>query len=135
MTMSSVGINSNEPNHTSPKWMLWFALFVSGITALVWFIDMVVILLCDLLFGCVVLTWEAALHVFLVSCSAATVIWAWKKPFAGGLIMLLWGVALSIFAYLTSYPYQFISTLATGVPFTIAGALFILYGVTNSRNL
>lgn len=128
---------SGEPEEVRAKlkhpWLVWLARLISTVVTLVWFIDMIVIMLCDLLFGCVVITWEAALHVTMVTLSILSLVFAWKKPFWGGMVMILWGLALSVFAYLTSHPYEFISTLITGIPFIIAGILFVAFGQSNKK--
>jgi hypothetical protein len=39
--------------------------------------------------------------------------------------MILWGLAFAAIAYMTSRPHQAVSMLVSGVPFLIAGSLFL----------
>ena len=105
--------------------MRWPARTISLLATAIWFLIMLDIILCEFVVGCITITWETAFLVFLVVASALSVIFAWRREGIGGLVMILWGLMFSIIAYITSRPYQIVSILATGVPFIIAGSLFL----------
>jgi hypothetical protein len=105
--------------------MGWVARAVSLLATAIWFLIMLDIILCEFVVGCITITWETAFLVFLVAVSALSVVFAWRREGAGGLAMIIWGLAFTVIAYVTSHPYQIVSMLATGVPFIIAGSLFL----------
>jgi hypothetical protein len=71
------------------------------------------------------LSWEHVLLVGLVTASVLSVIIAWRRESIGGIVMILWGLAFASIAYVTSRPLQAFSILVSGVPFLIAGSLFL----------
>jgi hypothetical protein len=103
----------------------WAARIISSLAAAAWLLIMLDILLCEVVVGCVTITWETGFLVFLTAVSVLTVALAWRWEGIGGLVMMLWGLAFTIIAYATSHPYEIISMLATGAPFMIAGSLFL----------
>ena len=66
-----------------------------------------------------------ALLAGLVIASVLSVLIAWRRENVGGFIMILWGFVFSSIAYMTSRPQQVFSMLVSGVPFLIAGLLFL----------
>jgi hypothetical protein len=114
-------------NGTQPvaKWMRWIALIISSLAAAFWLLILIDILLCDLVVGCVSVTWDMALLLFLVVASIASVAIAWRWESIGGPVLIFWGLAFTAIAYVTSRPHQAFSMLVTGVPFLIAGLLFM----------
>jgi len=114
-------------NDTQPvaQWIRWIALAISSLTAAYWLLILINILLCELVVGCVSVTWDIALLLFLVVASIASVIIAWRWENIGGPVLIFWGLAFTAIAYGTSRPHQAFSMLVTGVPFLIAGLLFL----------
>ena len=114
-------------NDTQPvaQWMRWTALAVSSLAAAFWLLILIDILLCDLFVGCVSVTWDIALLLFMVIASIASVAIAWRWENIGGPVLIFWGLAFTAIAYVTSRPHQAFSMLVTGVPFLIAGLLFL----------
>lgn len=115
-------------NGTQPvaQWMRWIARIISSLAAAFWLLILIDILLCDLLVGCVSVTWDMALLLFLVVASVASVAIAWRWENIGGPVLIFWGLAFTAIAYVTSRPHQAFSMLVTGVPFLIAGLLFLV---------
>lgn len=103
----------------------WAARIISLLAAAAWFLIMLDILLCELVFGCITITWETGLLVLLAVVSMLSMICAWRWEGPGGVVMVLWGLLFTIIAYATSHPYELFSILVTGVPFLIAGSLFL----------
>ena len=114
-------------NDTQPvaQWIRWIALAISSLTAAYWLLILINILLCELVVGCVSVTWDIALLLFLVVASIASVAIAWRWENIGGPVLILWGLSFTVIAYVTSRPHQAFSMLVTGVPFLIAGLLFL----------
>jgi hypothetical protein len=104
----------------------WLARGISTIAAGIWLLIMLDILACDVLVGFVCLNWEMALLVGMATLSLLTLILAWRQEGLGGFVMILWGIVFSAIAYVTSRPQQFYSMLVSGVPFLIAGLLFMV---------
>ena len=114
-------------NGTQPKmkWIRRIALIIGSLAAAFWLLILIDILLCDLVVGCVSVTWDMALLLFLVVASIASVAVAWRWESIGGLVLIFWGLAFAAIAYVTSSPHQAFSMLVTGVPFFIAGLLLM----------
>ena len=114
-------------NDTQPvaQWLRWIALAISSLTATFWLLILIDILLCDLVVGCISVTWDMALLLFLVVASIASVAIAWRWENIGGPVLIFWGLVFTAIAYVTSRPHQAFSMLVTGVPFLIAGLLFL----------
>ena len=108
------------------KWIRWIALTISSLAAAFWLLILIDIFLCDLVVGCVSVTWDMALLLFLVVASIACVVIAWRWENIGGPVLIFWGLAFTAIAYATSRPQQGFSMLVTGVPFLLAGLLFML---------
>jgi len=105
--------------------MRWIARIVSLLATAAWALIMLDIILCEVIVGCITITWETGFLVFLVATSLLSVVLAWHREDIGGVAMLLWGLVLTMIAYATSRPYEIVSMLATGIPFMVAGALFL----------
>jgi hypothetical protein len=103
----------------------WIARVISALVTAFWLMIMIINLLCECVVGYISISWENTALVFLVASSTLSAILAWRKEGAGGLVMILWGIVFAIVACLTSRPYQMFSMLITGVPYVIAGSLFL----------
>jgi hypothetical protein len=115
----------NDDGEPIMKWIRWIALLISSLTAAFWLLILVDILLCELVVGCVSVSWDMALLLFLVVASTASVVIAWRRESIGGPVLIFWGITFTAIAYATSRPQQVFSMLVTGVPFLIAGLLFM----------
>lgn len=62
----------------------------------------------------------------LVAIVVIGVIIAWFREGTGGFITLIDAVALSIFAYISAGRNKFFAMLTSGIPFLIAGILFLI---------
>lgn len=103
----------------------WLARGLSTLAAAFWLLILLDILACDALVGFICINWEVALLAGLVTFSVLSVIIAWRSESIGGFVMILWSLAFAAIAYVTSRPHQAISILVSGVPFLIAGSLFL----------
>ena len=63
----------------------------------------------------------------LILLAFAGVVVAWKRERRGGIIMLIAGFSLCIFAYVTAGSHKGFAMLVSGVPFLISGSLFLAY--------
>jgi hypothetical protein len=118
----------NQTEHKAARWMRWMARLISALTAGFWLLILLDILVCDAIAGFVCLNWETAILAGMVITSMLSVLVAWWRAKLGGIVMILWGLAFTMIAYLTSRPYEVTSMLVTGVPFLIAGFLFLASG-------
>jgi hypothetical protein len=109
-----------------PTSIRWIARTISTLAALAWLLIFLDILACEALFGSICFFGEFALLGGMVTVSILSVFTAWRRERAGGLLMILWGLVFAAIAYLTSRPYEVASVLGTGVPFLVAGCLFLL---------
>ncbi len=107
------------------KWMRRIALIISSLTAAFWSFILIDILFCDLVVGCISVTWDMVLLLFLVVVSVASVYISWRWVSIGGPVLIFWGFLFTAIAYATSHPHQAFSMMVTGVPFLIAGLLFL----------
>lgn len=103
----------------------WLARVVSTVAAIFWLLILLDIIACDALVGFVCMNWEMALLLGLASVSLLCVVLAWWREDVGGLLMLLWGIAFSAIALVTSPTRRVYSILVSGVPFLVAGILFL----------
>lgn len=107
----------------------WVARAISALATAFWLLVLLDIIACDAFVGFICLDWETILLFGLVVASALSVFIAWKKEKIGGFIMILWGLAFSAIGIVTSYgSHLALSILASGVPFLIAGILFLASG-------
>lgn len=105
--------------------MRWAARIISLLAAATWLLIMLVNVMCEMVVGCITITWETGMLVFLAVVSVLITVFAWRRERLGGFVMLLWGLAFAIIAYATSSPYQIVSALVSGGPFILAGGLFL----------
>ncbi len=63
----------------------------------------------------------------LVFISSVGVTIAWFREGIGGLIVVIGGIVLSIFAYITAGHNKVLAMTSSGIPFLIAGILFLIY--------
>ena len=112
--------------HTTQQTAHWLARGISAIAAAFWLLILLDILACDALVGFICINWELALLAGLTAFSMLCVMIAWHNESIGGFVMIIWGLAFTIIACATSRNYLFISVLVSGVPFLIAGGLFLM---------
>jgi len=103
----------------------WLARAISTLAAAFWLLILLDIVACDALVGFVCVNWEIAMLLGLVSVSLLCVLISWRREGIGGLFMLLWGIVFSAIAFATSPTRQVYSIMVSGVPFLVAGILFI----------
>jgi hypothetical protein len=113
----------------------WLARGVSTVAVSLWLLIFLDILACDALVGFICLDWEMFLLAGIVTFSFLSVILAWRREGMGGMVMILWGLVFSGIAYVTSRPHQVYSMLMSGVPFLIAGLLFLVSWQSGRVNL
>ena len=108
------------------NWLRWLARGISALAAGFWLLILLDIVACDVLVGFVCLNWELALLAALVLISLVSVILAWRGEGAGVWVMLGWGIVFTVFAAIDSKTHRLVSVLASGVPFLIAGLLYLV---------
>jgi hypothetical protein len=106
-------------------WLRRLALAVSSLAAAFWLLILLDILACDAIAGFVCVSWENVLLLGIAAASMLAVFVAWRQAGLGGLALVVWGVAFTTFAYLTSGPRPGFSMLVSGVPFLVGGLLLL----------
>ena len=107
----------------------WLARAISTLAAVFWLLILLDIIACDVLVGFVCMNWEIAILVTLVIFSSLSVIIAWHRERIGGIVMIIWGLIFSVIAIATSTGQRAFSIMVSGVPFIIAGILFLASGL------
>lgn len=115
----------NDLHWREAQAMRWVARVISFLAAATWLLIMLDILLCEIVVGCITVIWETGLLVLLAVISVSSTAFAWRREDVGGLVMTVWGLIFTVIAYVTSHPYEIVSILMTGVPFMLAGGLFL----------
>ena len=71
------------------------------------------------------LTWESYFIAgFTVTAVILTIV-AWRREKVGGILLIIFGLLFSTFAYFSAGHNKWIAVLPSGVPFLIAGVLFL----------
>lgn len=81
------------------------------------------------------LTLEAAMMVTLVLGSIAGVILAWFREGPGGIVLGCFSVSLSIFAYFSAGHNRMFAVVISGLPFVIAGIMFLILGYGKKKSM
>lgn len=116
--------------------MLWTARVISIMAAIFWLLILLDILACDALAGFACVNRDMLFLVIIVAVSAISVVLAWKNEIIGGIMMFIWGIIFSVFALSDKNTPGMISLLVSGIPFLIAGTLFLAswqLGVSNAE--
>lgn len=113
----------------------WTARVISTLAVSFWLLILLDIVACEVLIGYVCITWETALLFFFVAVSFLVLILSWRWEGFGGLIMTIWGIVFSIIAAMSDGSYRAVSILVSGVPFLIAGILFLISWQLSQRKI
>ncbi len=103
----------------------WTGRVISALAAAFWLLILLDIIACDALVGFICINWEIAFLIVIVVVSILSVILAWREEGVGGFVMLLWGIVFTTFSAIDSSTFRVFSMLVSGVPFLIAGLLFL----------
>jgi hypothetical protein len=111
---------------SAEKFVRWTARIISTLAASFWLLILLDVVVCDALVGFICLDWEMALLVLIVAAAILSVILSWHKEGIGGFVMLLWGIIFTTFSAIDNQAYWAVSMLVSGVPFLVAGFLFLV---------
>jgi hypothetical protein len=104
----------------------WLARTISTLAAVFWLLILLDIIACDMLVGFVCVNWEMALLLGVALFSILSVVIAWRKEGMGGIVMLVWGLVFSAIAIITSTSQRVYSVCVSGLPFIVAGIMFLM---------
>ncbi len=107
------------------------ALIFATIAAAVWLFVMVMQVVVGLQKGQDVLTLESGLLALLVLVNVAGAVIGWWKTAAGARMLLLGGLALSIFSIAAAGRNRALAVAVSGLPFLLSGGLLWFAGRTN----
>jgi hypothetical protein len=113
--------NPNLVNSQRWKWVRRMARIIGSLAAALWFLAGLAgaILASDLW------TLESGILTALIVASLVSGLTAWWREAMGGAFVVVCGVAFSIFAGVTAGHNKVFAVMVTGVPFSIAGLLFL----------
>ncbi len=119
---------AEDSGDRTTKWLRWLARGLGTLAAAFWVVfGLIAHGVGDLISG-VPLTLEGALLGALVIFAVVGVIIAWWKEGIGGTIMVMRGIDLCIFAYVTAGRNRGFAMAVSGGPFLVAGLLFLASG-------
>ncbi|NKQ36799.1 MAG: hypothetical protein HF973_14445 [Chloroflexi bacterium] len=122
--------NISHHNTHSNEWLRWLARGVGSVLAALWlFIGLSSAILGDE-------PWTPESY-FMVGFMAGGVIlpiiaWRWEK--VGGILLIIFGLIFSTFAYFSAGHNQWFAVLISGIPFLITGILFLTSRRVNNTN-
>lgn len=100
----------------------WIARILSALAALYWLLAGIL----TAIFANEPWIPESNVVAVMIVCGVLLTLLAWWKEGIGGVALILFGLAFSTFAYISSGHSAWFAVLVTGVPFIIAGMLFLV---------
>ena len=91
-----------------------------------WLLAVIGSFIAEMLSNSARLTLEGVILGILVIAAALGVLVAWRREGVGGTIVVVCGAAHSVFAYVVAGHHKGFAVLVSGVPFLVAGALFLV---------
>ncbi len=123
-------VNNKKNIDKTTKIIHWTARILGSISGAFWVLALTLSTIMESKLG-VEPTPEAKLEGTILGCLVAVVvigvIIAWFREGIGGLIVVIGGIVLSIFAYITAGHNKVLAMASSGIPFLIAGILFLIY--------
>ncbi|MBA7634240.1 MAG: hypothetical protein KAV97_03135 [Actinomycetia bacterium] len=123
-------VNNKKNIDKTTKIIHWTARILGSISGAFWVLALTLSTIMESRLG-VEPTPEAKLEGTILGCLVAVVvigvIIAWFREGIGGLIVVIGGIVLSIFAYITAGHNKVLAMASSGIPFLIAGILFLIY--------
>ncbi len=123
-------VNNKKNSDKTTKIIHWTARILGSISGVFWVLALTLSTIMESELG-VEPTPEAKLEGTILGCLVAVVvigvIIAWFREGIGGLIVVIGGIVLSIFAYITAGHNKVLAMASSGIPFLIAGILFLIY--------
>lgn len=123
-------VNNKKNIDKTTKIIHWTARILGSISGAFWVLALTLSTIMESKLG-VEPTPEAKLEGIILGCLVAVVvigvIIAWFREGIGGLIVVIGGIVLSIFAYITAGHNKVLAMASSGIPFLIAGILFLIY--------
>ncbi len=122
-------VNNKKNIDKTTKIIHWTARILGSISGAFWVLALTLSTIMESKLG-VEPTPEAKLEGTILGCLVAVVvigvIIAWFREGIGGLIVVIGGIVLSIFAYITAGHNKVLAMASSGIPFLIAGILFLI---------
>lgn len=123
-------VNNKKNIDKTTKIIHWTARILGSISGAFWVLALTLSTIMESKLG-VEPTPEAKLEGTILGCLVAVVVIgvtiAWWCEGIGGLIVVIGGIVLSIFAYITAGHNKVLAMASSGIPFLIAGILFLIY--------
>jgi len=122
-------VNNKKTNDRTTKVIHWTARILGVISGAFWVLALTLSTIVEYKKG-VEPTPEAKLEGTILGCLVAIVVIgvfiAWFREGIGGFITTLGAIALCIFSYISAGRNKFFAMLTSGIPFLIAGILFLI---------
>ncbi|MEA2008145.1 MAG: hypothetical protein U9O54_03415 [Chloroflexota bacterium] len=114
----------NTSSNGSPKWLQWLARGLGTLASVFWVFSLGM----HAIVGEEELTGEGILLGSLVVICVIGVIIGWYREKTGGIVTIVGGLALCVFAYISAGRNEWFAVLVSGLPFLVAGVLFYIHG-------
>jgi hypothetical protein len=119
-------INNGSSGVRVAQWLRRIARLIGSLAAVFWVFSLTASFIGEVISDS--FTWrpEGVVLGGLVIVSVFGVLIAWRWERTGGVILVLCGLALSVFAYISAGHNKAFAILVSGVPFLVSGVLFLL---------
>jgi hypothetical protein len=108
------------------QWMRRIARLIASLAAVFWVFSLTASFIGEVISDSFTWSPEGAILGGLMIVSVFGVLIAWRRERTGGVILVLCGLALSVFAYISAGHNKAFVILVSGVPFLVPGVLFLL---------
>ena len=108
------------------QWLRRIARLIGSLAAVFWVFSLTASFIGEVISDSFTWSSEGAILGGLMIVSVIGVLVAWRRERTGGVILVLCGLALSVFAYISAGQNKAFAVLVSGVPFLVPGVLFLL---------
>jgi hypothetical protein len=107
------------------KGVRWLGRAVSLLAVVFWLLVLLDIIFCGTRTGCDCIKWELVLIIGLATSALVSMIMTLLREKVGAFMMILWGPVFASILYFAGQSCQAVTMLVLGLPFLIAGGLFL----------
>lgn len=108
------------------RWIRRIACLIGSLAGACWLLSLAASFIGEVISNTFTWNIEGLMLGALVIASASGVLIAWRREGIGGAILVICGLALSVFAYFSAGHKKLFAILVSGVPFFVTGVLFLL---------
>jgi hypothetical protein len=119
-------ISNGNSGVRAAQWLRRIARLIASLAAVFWVFSLTASFIGEVISDSFTWSPEGAILGGLMIVSVFGVLIAWRRERIGGVILVLCGLALCVFAYVTAGHNKAFAILVSGVPFFVPGVLFLL---------